>query len=440
MLPSREIQPFTGKLDASIRPPGSKSITNRALVCAAFARGKCSRLFGSLKSDDSAVMLESLKRIGCVISSAQHTNELRVFGRDANADATDENRYQFGSPNSTTNLFIGNSGTTVRFLTAALAMVGGDYRLSGTKRMHERPIGDLVDALQQLDANVVPESPSLCPPVRIKSERCGGGVVTIRGNVSSQYLSGLMMAAPLATDTVEINVEGELISKPYVRMTAAVMKSFGVECEINAGFDRFVVEHGQEYQACDYDIEPDASAATYFWGAAAICGGTVKVLGLNKDSLQGDVAFAKCLGGMGCDVNFEDDGISVTGPATKSLDLYMSDISDTVQTMAAVAMFLPTPTTVRGIAHNRVKETDRIGNLAIELRKLGAAVDEFEDGLTIHPGELNAAEIETYNDHRMAMSLSLVGLRHPGVVILNPGCVAKTYPKFFEDLETIRPK
>ena len=440
MQRSLEIQPFDGKFDASIQPPGSKSITNRALVCSAFARGRVSKLVGALESDDSNIMVDSLKRLGLVIGKHRNQPDVVVFGLDASTGATDENRYMFSKPGETTELFVGNSGTTIRFLTAALAIAGGNYRLSGIDRMHERPIGDLVRALNQLGANVETESPNGCPPVTINNERCSGGKSTVRGDVSSQYLSGLMMAAPLALGTVEINVEGELISKPYVEMTAAVMKSFGVDCHVNPGFDRFVVEAGQEYRVSDYVIEPDASAASYFWGAAAICGGTVKVTGLNKNSIQGDVAFAKCLAGMGCDVVFADDGIAVTGPATKALELVMSDISDTVQTLAAVALFLPSTTTVRGVAHNRVKETDRIGNLAIELRKLGATVDELPDGLAIHPGPLQPAKIETYDDHRMAMSLSLVGLKQPGVVILDPDCVSKTYPDFFDDLESIRRK
>lgn len=440
MLRSLEIRPFDRKFNASIRPPGSKSITNRALVCAAFAHGPVSKLIGALESGDSNVMIESLTRLGSVIEMPQ-PRTLAVFGFHAGESNSErpEPRTGLEQPGKTIELLVGNSGTTIRFLTAALAMAGGQYRLSGVARMHQRPIGDLVSALCQLGANVKTESPDCCPPVTIDNVRCPGGTTTVRGNVSSQYLSGLMMAAPLAEGTVEIRVEGELISKPYVEMTRAVMKAFGVECRVNPESNRFVVEGGQSYRGCNYLIEPDASAASYFWGAAAICGGTIKVTGLNKNSIQGDVGFATCLSRMGCKVLFEDDGISVTGPATRALELVMSDISDTVQTMAAVALFLPGTTTIRGVAHNRVKETDRIGNLAAELRKLGARVDELPDGLAIHPRPLQAAEIETYDDHRMAMSLSLVGLKQPGVVIMNPDCVSKTYPNFYDDLEKIRP-
>ncbi len=430
MRPSLEIKPFVGKLDASIRPPGSKSITNRALLCAALAEGQ-SRLSGALDSDDCRVMIDSLKETGIAFNQTEIGGEILVDGSGGQLHSNTA---------GVTEMFVGNSGTTMRFLTAACAMGGGNFRLSGVERMHQRPIRDLVNALKQIGTTIGTENHDDCPPVQIKGGRSGGGVLRVRGDISSQYLSGLMMAAPLASGKIEIQVEGNLISRPYVSMTQAVMKSFGVDCSANVTFDRFVVEAGQTYKACDYSIEPDASAASYFWGAAAICGGTVKVLGLNQNSLQGDIGFAKCLADMGCKLKLEDDGISITGPATTSLELDMSDISDTVQTLAAVALFVPGSTSVRGVAHNRVKETDRIGNLAIELRKLGATVDELEDGLVIHPGLIRGAEIKTYDDHRMAMSLSLVGLKQPGIIILDPDCCSKTYPDFFLDLESIRPK
>ena len=242
------------------------------------------------------------------------------------------------------------------------------------------------------------------------------------------------MAAPLASADVVIQIDGPLISKPYVRMTAAVMNSFGVECRISKNFDRFDIPAGQTYKATEFRIEPDASAASYFWAVAGICGGTATVKGLNRDSLQGDVRFVECLKKMGCRVAWGDDEVSVIGPATHGIDVDMSDVSDTVQTLSAVALFVEGTTTIRNVAHNRVKETDRIGNLAIELRKFGVNVDEHSDGLSIYPGPLNGAEIETYDDHRMAMSLALVGLRQPGVKIHDPGCVSKTYPNFFEEL------
>jgi 3-phosphoshikimate 1-carboxyvinyltransferase len=268
-----------------------------------------------------------------------------------------------------------------------------------------------------------------------------GGTVRVKGNVSSQYLSGLLMAAPLAAGDVVIEIDGPLISKPYVTMTIEVMKSFGVTVNATEALDRFVIASDQKYDACDYAIEPDASAASYFWAAAAICGGSATVEGLGRDSLQGDVGFVDCLQQMGCVVTWSSDAITVSGRATRGIDIDMSNVSDTVQTLAAVALFAEGSTAVGNVAHNRVKETDRIGNLAIELRKFGVKVDEREDGLTIHPAKLVGAEIETYDDHRMAMSLSLVGLKQAGVKILNPGCVSKTYPQYFDDLrQFVSPK
>jgi 3-phosphoshikimate 1-carboxyvinyltransferase len=422
MMPdSIAISPATGPVDGSISPPGSKSLTNRALPIAAIARGR-SVLEGVLDSDDTQAMIESLRRLGADIEHQPDQNRVIVEGLGDQL------------PNTSAELFVGNSGTTIRFLTALLGFAGGNFRLDGIPRMRERPIGPLVSALNALGANVVAESPHDCPPVSIQSSRISGGKVSISGNTSSQYLSGLMMAAPLAENDVVIEIDGPLISKPYVEMTAAVMKSFGVECTINETLDRFEIAGGQAYQATSYSIEPDASAASYFWAAAAICGGSATIKGLNQHSLQGDVHFVDCLEQMGCEVQWGENEITVSGPATRGIDVDMSNVSDTVQTLAAVALFVEGTTTVRNIAHNRVKETDRIGNLAIELRKFGVQVDDFEDGLSIHPSPLNGAEIETYDDHRMAMSLALVGLKQPGVIIKDPGCVSKTYPKYFEEL------
>lgn len=416
-----EIQPAAGSINASIQPPGSKSLTNRALPIAALAQGTTT-LTGVLDSDDTQAMIESLIKLGAKIQHDQESRRVVVEGMAGKLQ------------NSAAELFIGNSGTTIRFLTALLGFAGGSFTLDGIPRMRERPIGPLVDALNQLGANVSCESPGGCPPVKIDSTRLDGGAVKISGNLSSQYLSGLMMAAPLAAQSVILEIDGPLISKPYVEMTQTVMREFGVKCKASSALDRFEIEANQCYQARQYDIEPDASAASYFWAVAAICGGTATVKGLNKSSLQGDVEFVDCLQKMGCDVVWRENEISVTGPATNGIDVDMSNVSDTVQTLSAVALFVEGTTTVRNVAHNRVKETDRIGNLAIELRKFGVKVDEHEDGLSIHPGPLNGADIETYDDHRMAMSLSLVGLRQSGVKIHDPGCVSKTYPEFFEDL------
>ena len=425
-----EIQPINGPVDFTMQPPGSKSITNRALLCAALAKEGESQqgvsiLSRSLKSDDTIVMINALKELGLDIRTAWEKQEIIVTGSNAG---------DFENKNAT--IEVNNSGTSIRFLTAALAMAGGSYRLQGVPRMHQRPIGPLVEALNGLGCNVVAESAGGCPPVTINNPRIKGGRTIVNGDISSQYLSGLLMAAPLATEDVVIDLEGELVSKTYVEMTIKVMKKFHVTVESSIDYSRFMIAGSQEYSGGHDFIEPDASAASYFWAAAAICGGTATVTELNKESLQGDVQFVECLKQMGCKVEYKSTEIKVTGPAKTGIDIDMSDISDTAQTLAVVAMFVEGPTRIRGIAHNRVKETDRIGNLAIELRKLGAEVTEHEDGLTITPGSLQPATIETYDDHRMAMSLSLAGLRQSGVVITDPGCVSKTYPDYFKDFES----
>lgn len=423
-----------GAVQGTIRPPGSKSLTNRALMCAAFANGH-SRLTGALRSDDTEVMLAALREIGIgvVESSSGSVIDISGIGRD-----------HFSSRDSHFELFIGNSGTTIRFLTAALSALGGDFRLSGVPRMHQRPIGDLVDALEPVcDGLVTCESPGGCPPVRIETRGWTGASVKVAGSVSSQYLSGLMMAAPIAGQAIRIEVIGELVSLPYVEMTAQIIRDFGVPCgwasepPLQANAERVILIDGRGgYRPRDYDIEPDASAASYFWAAAAITGGDVTVSGLSVDALQGDVRFVDCLEKMGCQVRRAADGITVTGPERlRGIEVNMNSISDTVQTLSVVALFAEGPTVIRGVAHNRFKETDRIGDLACELRKLGAEIEESDDGLTIHPRPLRPAILETYDDHRMAMSLALAGLKTAGVRIKNPACTAKTYPEYFADLE-----
>jgi 3-phosphoshikimate 1-carboxyvinyltransferase len=335
-----------------------------------------------------------------------------------------------------TDLYVANSGTSVRFLTALATLAEGQIRLDGTQRMQERPIGDLLDALNQLGGDVRSQRSTGCPPVLVRARGLAGGTTHVAGNISSQFLSGLLMAAPCARSLVELIVEGQLVSKPYVEMTLAVMRSFGAAAAVK-DFERFSIPAPQTYSGTDYQIEPDASAASYFFAAAAITGGQVTVEGLGRSSLQGDVAFCDCLQAMGCEVRWETDRITVAGRPLRGIEVNMNAISDTVQTLAAVALFADGPTRVTGVGHIRYKETDRIGALATELRKLGAAVKEEDNGLTITPARLRPAEIDTYEDHRMAMSLALVGLRQLGVVIRNPGCTEKTYPRFFSDLKKV---
>lgn len=424
-MPTRPIKPVDGPVNGSIRPPGSKSITNRALICAALA-DSVSTLSGVLDSDDTRVMLDSLERLGFVVSHDSANCRVTIQGQGGSI------------PNSSAKLEIGNSGTSVRFLTAMLGLAGGDYFIDGVERMRQRPIGPLVEALKQYGSNVDAVSVGSCPPVVIKPDGKSSDAISVAGNLSSQYLSGLLMAAPQLKHDLKIGIEGRLVSLPYVSMTTEVMKSFGVSVEVenlDGVPNSFLIRAGQSYSGCEYSIEPDASAASYFFAIPAIVGGSATVLGLNADSLQGDVEFVRCLEQMGCDVQFGEDSITVSGKAKVGIDIDMANISDTVQTLASVALFVDSPTTIRNVAHNRVKETDRIGNLVIELRKLGVQVDEREDGLTIHPGPKSGTTFATYDDHRMAMSFALIGLRQPGIFIEDPGCVSKTYPNYFEDLE-----
>ncbi|HEU0165663.1 MAG TPA: 3-phosphoshikimate 1-carboxyvinyltransferase, partial [Thermomicrobiales bacterium] len=277
-----------------------------------------------------------------------------------------------------------------------------------------------------------------CPPIVVRTTGFAGGHAVVPGDLSSQFFTGLLLAAPYARDGVTIEVEGDLVSKPYITITADVMRAFGVETEIDdVNWKSFRVAPGQRYVGRDYHIEPDASNASYFFAAAAVTGGEIRVDGLGTTSTQGDLQFVRVLEQMGAAVTMTDSATTVRGPANGALrggDFDFNVISDTAQTLAAIAPFADSPVTIRGIAHNRVKETDRIGDLAIELRRLSQAVDEFEDGLTIHPRPVVAAEIHTYDDHRMAMSFAVTGLRTPGVTILDPGCTAKTFPDFFDRL------
>jgi 3-phosphoshikimate 1-carboxyvinyltransferase len=419
------IKPVDHPVVGTISPPGSKSLTNRALICAALADGR-STLMGALDSDDTRVMIDSLIRLGLEVTTADSGNIITVVGSGG----------RFHGDNI--DLFVGNSGTTIRFLTAMLSVGHGRFRLDGVSRMRERPIGDLIDALNQLGVRTYSELDNGCPPVVVDASGLAGGTARIAGAISSQYLSGLLMAAPLASSAVRLLVEGTLVSQTYVAMTLEVMRRFGIEIVTDDQFTTFELPGSQTYRACEVNIEPDASAASYFWAAAAVTQGRVTVHGLSAASLQGDVAFVDCLEHMGCVVLRETNAITVEGPKhLRGIDVDMNTISDTAQTLAAVALFANSPTTIRGVGHNRHKETDRIGNLAIELRKLGAEVDEFDDGFTVIPGPPRAARIVTYDDHRMAMSLALAGLRISGTEIEDPACTAKTYPNFWTDLDRL---
>lgn len=429
MSASIEIQPVTAPLDAAVRPPGSKSLTNRALVCAALAQGT-SQLTGVLDSEDTRVMIAALGDLGLSIRADHASQTVEVQGCGGQI------------PKPSADLYIANSGTTIRFLTALVGLGHGTYRLHGTPRMHERPIADLLDALAQLGVPARSEAGTGCPPVIIEADGLRLARATVRSDVSSQFASALLLVAPCAQAqnkeaAVIIDIAGSLVSQPYVTMTLEVMKAFGAEVRAKAGLKGFEIAR-TGYRDRTYSIEPDASAASYFWAAAAITEGRVRVNGLSRASLQGDVAFCHCLEKMGCQVDYAADSVTVQGKPLHGIDVDMNGISDTVQTLAAVALFAEGPTNIRGVGHIRHKETDRIGALAHELRKLGATVDERTDGLKITPRSTHGAVIDTYDDHRMAMSLALVGLKVRGVVINDPACTAKTYPRFFDDLAALR--
>lgn len=416
------IEPLSHPLVGRIRPPGSKSLTNRALVVGALAAGT-SRLSGVLQSVDTRVMVESLRKLGLEVTTDAGDEEIVIAGM-AGTIAVPEAK-----------LCLENSGTSIRFLTALCTLGEGTYRLDGNARMRERPIGDLVRALNDLGAHVECEARGDCPPVVVTAAGLPGGQTEVAGSISSQYLSALLMTAPCAEDAVEIRVTGDLVSRPYVDMTLDVMAQFGVDVdEVDEG--EFRIEP-QIYEARDYEIEPDASAASYFFAAAAVTGGRVTVEGLTRASLQGDLGFVEVLERMGCQIDWSPDGVTVVGGKLAGVDVDMNFISDTAQTLAAIAPFAESPTRIRNIAHVRHKETDRIGAVVTELRKLGLEVEEHDDGMTIFPGSLQPAVIDTYDDHRMAMSFAILGLRQPGIQIAAPGCTAKTYPHFFEDLSRL---
>jgi 3-phosphoshikimate 1-carboxyvinyltransferase len=422
--PSLRIIPIDHPLNASVRVPGSKSLTNRALLVASLADGT-TRLKNALFSDDSRFFAKALQTLGFDIQLDEASRELTVAGLGGSI------------PESTAELFVGNAGTAARFLTAFLTLGHGEYILDGDSRMRERPIGDLVDALTQLGAEL--ESTNDCPPVKISASGLPGGKTKIAGNISSQFLSALLMITPYAKSPIEIEVLTELNSKPYVDMTIALMQDFGVEIQRH-GYEYFIIRPSFFSPLSSYLIESDASAASYFFAAPAICGGTIRVEHISRNSKQGDIAFLDILQQMGCMTKEGINFIEVTGSETlMGVDVDLRDIPDTAQTLAVIAPFASSPTRIRGIASARLKETDRIHATCTELARLGVSVEELEDGMTIYPcSEFRAATIQTYNDHRMAMAFALIGLRVEGINIENPFCVSKTFPNYFEVLDTLR--
>ena len=416
--------------------PGSKSISNRTLLLAALAQG-VTEVKSLLASDDVRYMLESLKTLG-----------VRWERQDDSNDHHDSNDYRVEGaggvfPVKRAALFLGNAGTAFRPLTAALALSGGDYQLSGVPRMHERPIGDLVDALRQMGAAIEYLGNAGYPPLAIKPATIGDTInVSVRGDVSSQFLTALLMALPLAGKQASISVVGELISKPYVEITLNLLARFGLQVE-RQGWERFVIPAGQTYRSPGViHVEGDASSASYFLAAGAIGGGPVRVQGVGRNSIQGDVRFAETLARMGAKIEMGDDWIEASSMGRlKALDADLNHIPDAAMTIAIAALFAEGTTTIRNIASWRVKETDRLFAMATELRKLGAIVEEGRDYLRITPprsAQLTpGAAIDTYDDHRMAMCFSLVALGGVPVRILDPACVNKTFPAYFDELARI---
>ncbi|HUE99131.1 MAG TPA: 3-phosphoshikimate 1-carboxyvinyltransferase [Anaerolineales bacterium] len=419
-----QIIPLNHPLNAIVRVPGSKSLTNRALLIASLANGR-TRLTNALFSDDSCYFAKALQTLGFDVQLNEASHEMTVTGLGGKI------------PVNHAELFIGNAGTAARFLSAFLTLGNGKYILDGEPRMRERPIQDLIGALNQLGVEL--EATNNCPPVEIYAKGLPGGKTKIAGNISSQFLSALLMVAPYARSPVEVEVVTELNSKPYVDMTIAIMQDFGVKVE-RQEYQSFKVPITNYESQITYFIESDASAASYFFAAPAICGGTVRVESISRNSKQGDIAFLDVLRQMGCEIEEGHNFVEVASTETlMGVDIDMRDIPDTAQTLATIAPFASSPTRIRGIASARVKETDRVHATCIELTRLGIRVEEHEDGMTIYPAEnLRPAVIQTYNDHRMAMAFALIGLRVPGITIENPSCVSKTFPDYFEVLDTLR--
>jgi len=419
----REMTPAGGPVCGTIRPPGSRSITNRALVVAALADGE-SVLEAVGLSNDTHVCAEALRTIGIDVEVDEAARRMRVSGCGGRV------------PPGPTEINTGESGTATRFITALVAAGSGTYRIDGAPRMRRRPIQNLLDGLAALGVRARSEARTGCPPVIIETTGLAAGTVGLSGAVSSQYLSGLLMAAPTAAGPVTIEVTGPLVSKPFADMTVTVMEAFDVEVARD-GYARFEVAAPALYRARTYAVEPDAASASYFLAAAAATGGRVTIDGLTRASVQGAARFSDVLREMGCEVEWTDAGVTVTGPEHLSgIRIDMNAMPDMVLTLAPLALLARGRTVIENVANLRVKESDRLAALATELGRLGAKVEEHPDGLSIVPPKtVRPAEVATYNDHRMAMGMAAVGLAAPGIRIADPECVAKTYPAFFEDLE-----
>lgn len=416
------------KVRGEVTLPGSKSLSNRILLLAALAQG-ATRITNLLDSDDVRHMLDALSSLGVSYELDAQRRVCTVHGLSG--------LFCVDQP---AELFLGNAGTAVRPLTAALSMSSGQFLITGEPRMYERPIGDLVDALQALGARIEYVENQGFPPLRINGRALAGGKVSIKGNISSQYLTALLLVAPLLESALTIEVEGELVSKPYIDITLNTMARFGVRVD-HQNYQAFVVPGAQTYRSPgEIMVEGDASSASYFLAAAAIGGGPVKVHGTGRASVQGDAAFALVLEKMGAQVRYGDDWIEVAGTGRlQGIDVDLNHIPDAAMTIATTALFAEGPTCIRNVYNWRVKETDRLAAMATELRKVGALVDEGRDYLHITPPErLRAAAIDTYNDHRMAMCFSLAAFGDAAVTINDPNCTSKTFPDYFAVFASLR--
>ncbi|HQY87665.1 MAG TPA: 3-phosphoshikimate 1-carboxyvinyltransferase [Tepidisphaeraceae bacterium] len=425
------LDPITSPVNKSVTPPGSKSLTNRALVLAALAQGR-STLSNVLFADDTQVMIDSLKQLGFAIDVDVDSKTISVEGLEGQI------------PAESAELFVGNSGTTIRFLAALCTLGVGRFSLDGIERMRERPIGQLIDLLKNLGARISYSMNEGFPPIEIRANKLGGGFARFGASASSQFLSAVLMVAPNARHEVHILLEPNQTSWPYVAMTMRLMDQFGVTPELErdpktSEPTRIVIPR-HSYIATNYEIEPDASNASYFVALAAIHPKSkIKIRGLTSHSLQGDAMFAEKMKQTGLRIERQADGLTIIGPEKlDGFDVDFTDIPDTAQTAAVIALFASEPSTLRGLRTLRVKETDRIEALKNELTKLGAKVIVKDDTMTIAPPRsISPAEIDTYNDHRMAMSFAIAATRAPGIVIRDAECVNKTYPEFFEDLKKL---
>lgn len=417
-----EIKPHNTKPRCEVTVPGSKSYTHRILIASALSDGEC-RIQNPLLSEDTLLTMQALRQMGIHIDDTSK-DQIIVSGGSGVLKPQSEQ------------IFLGNSGTSMRLLTAVAALGQGSFILSGTERMARRPIQDLIDALEQLGVRIHSKNQDGCPPVEITGDRLNGGPVEINCRTSSQYLSALLLIAPYTRNGLAIRVTEGPVSKPYVDMTVDVMNQFGVAVK-REGYDRFQIEGGQIYRAGAYSVEPDGSQAGYFWAAAAVCGTAVKVKGVTADSRQGDVNFANLLAAMGCDIIKEPDGITVGGKYLRAADVDMGDMPDMVPTLAVVATFAEGTTIIRNVSHLKAKESDRLAAVVNELVKMGIDAHCSDDELIVTGGIPHGVEIETYGDHRIAMSFAVAGLVTPQTIILDENCVEKSFPNFWEVFEEL---